>query len=279
MPFFQHDDIRIHYESIGSGEPLVMCHGLTGDLNAPKTLFADLTGVRLIVADARAHGMTEPLGPESRLCFAQFAADLRALLRHLEIEKAVIGGISMGAGVAARTAIDYPDLVRGLILIRPAWLDSRFPENLSLLPLIAQLLKEHGLEEWQSAYDQHPLVQEFKKLDPLLVDTIRRQFDTPLAIERSARLVCLPGDSPIRDWHEVELLAIPALVIDSETDPAHPVHFANTWAAHLPRASLRHAATKSRNFQQHAGDVRSHVREFLDANAAISFGAMNRADQ
>jgi pimeloyl-ACP methyl ester carboxylesterase len=269
MPFFQHDDIQIHYESIGSGEPLVMCHGLTGDRNAPKAIFADLTGLRLIVADARAHGMTEPLGPESKLCFAQLAVDLRALLEYLKIDQAVIGGISMGAGIAARTAIDYPDLVRGLILIRPAWLDLKFPENLSLLPLVAQLLKEHGLEEWQSAYDQHPLVQEFKKLDPLLVDTIRRQFDAPLALERSARLVCLPGDSPIRDWHEVESLDIPALVIGSEADPAHPVRYAETWAAHLPRASLRHAATKSQNFQQHAGDVRFHVREFLESLASI----------
>src|SRR5262245_34317776 len=140
MPFFQHDDIRIYYDVIGTGEPLVICHGLTGDRNAAKELFADFTGRRLIFADARAHGMTEPLGPESKLCFAQFAADLRALLRHLEIDNAVVGGISMGAGIAVRTAIDFPDVVRGLILIRPAWLDARFPNNLSLLPLIAQLL-------------------------------------------------------------------------------------------------------------------------------------------
>jgi pimeloyl-ACP methyl ester carboxylesterase len=240
-----------------------MCHGLTGDRNTAKELFADLIECRLVALDARAHGMTEPLGPESKLGFAQFAADLRALLRHLEIDKAVIGGISMGAGIAARTAIDYPDLVRGLILIRPAWLDSRFPENLSLLPLIAQLLKEHGLEKWQRAYDQHPLVQEFKKLDPSLVDSMRRQFDAPLNIERSARLVRISGDRPIRDWREVESLDIPALIIGCEADAAHPMRFAETWAAHLPRASLRRAATKSQSFEQHAADVRSHVRVFL----------------
>jgi pimeloyl-ACP methyl ester carboxylesterase len=263
MPIFQHDDIRFHYESIGSGEPLVICHGLTGDRNAAKELFSDLTGCRLIALDARAHGMTVPLGPESKLCFAQFAADLRALLEHLEIDKAVIGGISMGAGIAVRTAIDFPKLVRGLILIRPAWLDSRFPENLSLLPLIAQLLKEYGFENWQRAYDQHPLVQQFKQLDPSLVDSTRRHFDAPLAIERSARLVCLPGDRPIKDWHEVESLDVPALVIGCEADAAHPAPFAETWAAHLPRASLRQAATKSQSLEQHIRDVRLHVREFL----------------
>jgi pimeloyl-ACP methyl ester carboxylesterase len=267
MPIFQYDDIRFHYESIGSGEPLVICHGLTGDLNAAKEMFADLPGRRLIAADARAHGMTEPLGLESKLCFSQFAADLRALLSHLEIDRAVIGGISMGAGIAVRTAIDFPDLVRGLILIRPAWLDAQFPENLSLLPLIAQLVKDHGLEQWQQEFDQHPLVNEFKKLDPSLVDSTRRQFEAPLAIERSARLVRLPGDRPIRDWQEVESLDIPTLVIGCEADAAHPMHFAETWATHLPRASLRQAATKSQSFEQHARDVRSHVREFLESLA------------
>jgi hypothetical protein len=119
------------------------------------------------------------------------------------------------------------------------------------------------LEEWQSAYDQQLLVQKFKNLDPLLVETIRRQFDEPLAIERSARLVCLPGDSPIRGWHEVESLDIPALVIGCEADAAHPLRFAEAWAAHLPRTVLRQAATKSQSFEQHVGDVRSHVREFV----------------
>lgn len=265
MPFFQHDDIRFHYESIGSGEPLVICHGLTGDWNAPKELFAGLTGRRLIFADARAHGMTEPLGPESKLCFAQFAADLHALLRHLEIDNAVIGGISMGAGIAARTAIDFPDLVRGLILIRPAWLDSRFPDNLALLPLIAQLFQENGLDKWQSAYDRHPLVHEFKQLDPLLVDSLRQHFDVQSNIERSARLVCMPGDRPINDWHEVKTLDIPALVIACEADPVHPLRFAEVWAARLPQASLRHAATRSLHPQQHADDVCSHVGEFLES--------------
>jgi hypothetical protein len=41
------------------------------------------------------------------------------------------------------------------------------------------------------------------------------------------------------------------------------MRFAETWAAHLPRASLRRAATKSQSFEQHAADVRSHVRVFL----------------
>jgi len=121
MPIFEHDSIRFHYEVHGEGHPLVVCHGLTGDLSAPKDLLGEFPGVRLIFLDARAHGKTEPLGPATKLCFKQFASDLYALLDHLKIDRAIVGGISMGAGIAARFAIDFPKSVAGLILVRPAW--------------------------------------------------------------------------------------------------------------------------------------------------------------
>jgi len=263
MPIFEHDGIRFHYEVIGEGQPLVMCHGLTGDLIAPKDLLGEFPGCRLVFLDARAHGKTEPVGPESKLCFKQFAVDLHTLLEHLKIDQAVVGGISMGAGIAARFAIDFPSSVTGLVLVRPAWCDTPSPENLKWCPLLAQLFDQHGSEKWRQAYGEHPAFQELQKADPVQHDSFQKEFEKPLAIERRERLVRIPGDCSIRNWQEVESLEVPALVIGNEKDTLHPFSMAEAWAAHLRHGQLECVATKSIDFQRHTQDVRSCVRSFL----------------
>ena len=263
MPTFHYDGIGFHYEVVGTQEPLVVCHGLTGDLSAPRDLLGPLPGYRLILVDARAHGRTQPLGPASKLCFQQFADDLDSLLHHLKVDRAVVGGISMGAGVATRFAIDHRDRVRGLILIRPAWLDRPFPENLSLAPLAARLFDKYGPNAWQAEFDQHLTVRKLSRDDPLHVEAMRRNFDDSLSVERRERLIRIPGDCPITSWEEAESLDLPALVIGCESDAAHPYSFAKEWASRLPNYRLKTAATKSLDFERHARDVRAYVCDFL----------------
>ena len=265
MPTFSHDGIRIHFETLGEGPPVVMCHGLTGDRNQPLELLGELPGHRLVIADARAHGDTEPLGPETRICFKQFAADLHALLEHLEIDRSVVGGISMGAAIAARFAIDFPNHVRGLVLIRPAWVDASWPESLQLFRLIVQLFEQHGAEQWHQVYDHHPLVQDLKQQDPSFVNSMREKFDSPQNIDRRIRLVRVPGDCPIRNWEEVESLDTPALVIGNDNDLAHPIEMAREWAARLPNARFEQIPNKSENLEQHTQAVRRHLAAFLES--------------
>lgn len=263
MPFFHSHGIDFYFETTGSGPPVVICHGLTGDLTAPKELVGSLPEHQLILFDSRAHGLTRPLGDECDLTFSQFARDLQGLLDHLSIDQAVIGGISMGAGIATRFALHAPERFRGLVLIRPAWLTKPFPVNLDLPVLVARLFEEHGPARWQSYFDQHQLVQRIKAQEPSLVDTMRSQFDSTLAVERRARLTRIPGDCPHTDWRELSSLAAPAIVIGCENDWLHPLTIAETWASRLPNAELRQAATKSVDFPQHARDVRGYLNAFL----------------
>ena len=81
----------------------------------------------MIAMDCRGHGQTEANLDPSRISFAQFAEDLAMLLNSLSIERAVVGGISMGAGVALAFALAHPERVNGLMLVRPAWLDASLP--------------------------------------------------------------------------------------------------------------------------------------------------------
>src|SRR5262249_38797642 len=120
MATFEHDGIVFHYLDVGQGMPFVFQHGLGGGIRQSAGLFSPPEGIRLLCLDARAHGRTQPLGDPSALSFDVFGDDLVAWLDYLGVERAVLGGISMGAGVALNVAVRYPERVAGLVLSRPA---------------------------------------------------------------------------------------------------------------------------------------------------------------
>lgn len=108
MPLFYHDGLAFNYFDRGEGIPFIFQHGLGADLTQVLEVYEELPGFRLIAFDCRGHGKTHPPGEVDKLNFATFANDLRALMDHLEIDEAVIGGISMGAGVALNFTLRFP---------------------------------------------------------------------------------------------------------------------------------------------------------------------------
>jgi pimeloyl-ACP methyl ester carboxylesterase len=262
---FLHDGIGFNYEVFGKGAAVVFCHGLGGDLNQPRDLVGRLDGCRLVVWDARGHGLTEPLGPARGFNFATFASDLHALLDHLDIQRAVIGGISMGAGIAARFATDWPERVRALVLMRPAWGNKPIPDNLRLFPVVAEYLGRFGGEKGLGEFLKLPGPQSLRKQSACTFDSLCQQFSKHKAIERHIRLKAMPNDCPVTDWSPVERCIAPALVVGNDPDPAHPLRLARLWAQHLPNARLVQVPTKSHGSDEHALAFRKHLISFLEA--------------
>jgi pimeloyl-ACP methyl ester carboxylesterase len=94
--------ITIHYEDVGSGQPVVLIHGfpLSGrswEKQIPALLEA---GFRVITYDRRGFGQSSQ--PSVGYDYDTFAADLHKLLTELDLREAVIAGFSMGAGEVAR---------------------------------------------------------------------------------------------------------------------------------------------------------------------------------
>src|SRR6201987_5783981 len=95
-------DIEIHYEDHGAGQPVVLIHGypLSGrawDRQVPALLDA---GHRVITYDRRGFGPSSQ--PVVGYDYDTFAADLAALLDHLDLWDAVLVGHSMGTGEVTR---------------------------------------------------------------------------------------------------------------------------------------------------------------------------------
>lgn len=117
MPVVELRGQRIHYhDSGGAGAPFVLGHGflMDGDMFLPQVQ-ALAPRYRVVTWDARGHGRTE--ATENPFTYWDLARDLAALLDHLGIERAVVGGMSQGGFVALRFALECPDRVRGLVLI------------------------------------------------------------------------------------------------------------------------------------------------------------------
>jgi len=111
------DDIHLHYETHGSGEPLFLHHGLTSSSQMWHQHLPWLTGkYQVIIHDARGHGLTTAPEGGEHYSWEIFADDWSQLMAHLGIERAIVGGLSMGGGVSHTFALKYPQKVKALIL-------------------------------------------------------------------------------------------------------------------------------------------------------------------
>src|SRR6266513_1957866 len=108
---------RIHYEdSGGAGLALVLSHGFLQDSSMFDAQARQLRPRhRVITWDQRGHGSTVSTGES--ITYWDSADDLAALLDHLGVKRAVVGGMSQGGFIGLRFALRYPDRTAGLVLI------------------------------------------------------------------------------------------------------------------------------------------------------------------
>jgi non-heme chloroperoxidase len=99
--------IEIHYEDHGSGQPVVLIHGYPLNGNSWERQERELlaNGYRAISYDRRGFGRSSQ--PTVGYDYDTFAADLNALLEHLDIADVVLAGFSMGTGEVTRYLGNY----------------------------------------------------------------------------------------------------------------------------------------------------------------------------
>lgn len=105
----------IYYESVGEGDPIVFGHGLGGN-HAVWYQQAPAFGRqhRVITWDQRGFGRSTNVAKKASPASA--VEDLKALLDHLEIDRAHLVGQSMGGWAVLGFALRYPERVRSLVL-------------------------------------------------------------------------------------------------------------------------------------------------------------------
>jgi pimeloyl-ACP methyl ester carboxylesterase len=263
MPTFDHDGIQFHYRDSGSGLPFFFQHGLGAEVSQPFSLCQPPPGIRLIGFDARTHGQTRPVGPPEKISLATFADDLRALMDHLGIARAVVGGISMGAAITLNLTLQHPERVVGLVQSRPAWLDAPNPWNVRMFTLISALLNDHGRVRARQLFKQTPEYLETLERWPEVAASLAGQFDQPDVEASAFKFERIITDAPCRDRRLCSGIRVPTLVLANRLDPIHPFEYGEILAALIPGAELRELTSKSVSLEQHNLDVRRALDEFL----------------
>ena len=146
MPHATLNGQRLYYEdSGGQGDAIVFSHGLLMDheMFAPQVEALRSTH-RVITWDERCHGKTE--ATPDPFTYWDSAADLAALLDHLGVESAVLGGMSQGGFLSLRLALRHPERARALVLIdTQAGIED--PDKAATYGLMLDVWEEEGLHE------------------------------------------------------------------------------------------------------------------------------------
>jgi pimeloyl-ACP methyl ester carboxylesterase len=225
---------RIAYRSIGSGDrPIVLTHGLLMDGRMFTHLGPVLAerGNRVILADMLGHGFSDQPHAMTAYSMTAFGRDVIALLDHLKIEQAVIGGTSLGANVALEAAVQAPERVRALVVEMPVLENGLAAAGAVFVPLAFLLrLAQGGARRLQWVMKKIPRTH---FLVDVLFDFVRRDPAASLAVLDGITFGRVgPPAEERRRIHQ------PALIIGHANDPVHPFSDADTLARDLPGARL-----------------------------------------
>lgn len=224
--------VRLDYEIGGSGRLIAFGHslGMNGKIFEPIRPALESHG-RVLTWDARGHGDSEK--PATRWTVEDLAADLRALIQHLDEDRAVVAGLSMGGNTAVAYAVAYADKLDGLILAdTTAWYGENAPqawekraakvEETGMGPVIA-----FNMTRWfsDSFPDEHPdrvrmVVETLLANDPSCYATAGRALGAFDAREGLSRITC------------------PTLILVGSEDPATPPAMAEDLQRNIANSEL-----------------------------------------
>ncbi len=254
--------------SVLCGTPVLLLHGLGGSLRqiwgAGRVPLSGYPSV--IATDARLHGATRVDAPHG-LDFTTMAQDQIALIRNLDLpEPLVLVGVSMGAGTAIRISQLASDMVGGLVLIRPAWLDVPFPEHLAPLVEIGEILMKSGVRDGRARFLASPTYEFLHDKSPAAASSVLAQFTKRYAVDRARRLIDVPGSTPMTSRRELADVSVPTMVVGTPADPLHPLEVASIWATLIPGAEFHILPGRDANPLGHRRALRQLTTAFLARN-------------
>lgn len=232
MPEITIGPFRIHFHEAGSGDAILLLHGL-GSCGQDWLLQMPLLSrrFRVIAPDLRGHGQTDK--PPDCVRVSDLASDVIGLLDALDIDRAHVVGLSLGGCVALQMALDVPARVRSLMPVNTfARLEPDSPRHALMLASRLVVLGLRGL----------PAQAEFvaARLFPKPEQAPLRQ----LAAERIAandvttyrRLLFALRAFDVRD--RLREIACPTLIVAGDRDSTVPIKAKQLLAANIPRARL-----------------------------------------
>ena len=225
----------LRYDELGEGLTVVLLHGypLCRQMWQPQMNALADAGCRVICPDLPGFGES-PL-PEGPVSISSYADAVIALLDKLGVEKAVLGGMSMGGYVLLNLAERYPDRLLGVMFLvtRAAADDAAAREKRTLL---ADQVGRGNHVIVPDAFAQVLFAPGTPEQNPELVAKVRQWMEsTPPAGIVGGLLAMRDREDSVAKLADFKL---PALVVGAEQDLAVPLEHSRVLAAGLPAAVL-----------------------------------------
>jgi pimeloyl-ACP methyl ester carboxylesterase len=265
--FFLRDGLRLAAHDHGSGTPMVFQHGLCGDARQTLDAFPLDLPAGCLTLECRGHGASEA-GDTSSFSIATFAGDIAAWIENLGLGPVALGGISMGAAIALRLAVTRPELVRALVLARPAWISEAAPANMAPNGVVGDLLARYTAEEARERFEALETTRDLGLHAPDNLASLRGFFTRAPQAVTSALLSRISADGPGVTREQIAALRLPALVIGTEVDAIHPVGHAQALASMIPGARFVSITPKALDKSRYTQDFRATLAQFLSENPA-----------
>ena len=145
---FFYEGFRLAYNEFGDGpRPLILLPGLL----LPRTMHYPLArelasrGNRVICLDPLGHGESDRPCDMWRYSMPLLGEQVVALLDHLELDQAIVGGTSLGANITLEVAVSIPDRLRGLVIEMPVLDNALVGCAIAFTPLGFVLINADGL--------------------------------------------------------------------------------------------------------------------------------------
>lgn len=206
----------------GRGRPVVLIHGAGGRGAVWTRQLAALADVgRLLALDLPGHGAT---GGPGRPSVGDYAAWVLGFLDAAGVERAVLGGHSMGGAIAQTLALAHPERVAGLILVGTG-------ARLRVLPRILELFRDDPLNgpDFVGSLSYSPTTPRER-----VVEADRALRETPPLVTLGDYLACDRFDV----MGEIGAIHAPTLVVVGRDDRLTPPKYAAHLATTIPGARL-----------------------------------------
>jgi pimeloyl-ACP methyl ester carboxylesterase len=236
MGHFRHDGQRLAYTIFGEGPHttvLMPALLLSQKMQIPLARELAARGNRVVTFDPLGHGASDRPRDMWRYSMSAFAEQAVALLDHLELDQAVVGGTSLGANITLEVASLAPERIRGMIIEMPV-LDNAIPAcAAAFTPLLFALTFGEPLIRAVARVARAVPRSAVPLLLQIWLDSISQDPGPSGAVLQG---IIFGRTAPRRS--ERRTFKAPALVIGHPRDPVHPFSDADMLAAELPNAKL-----------------------------------------
>ena len=218
MGEFTYEGYKLSYDEYGSGDrPVVLIHGLLMNRHMFERLGPALAdrGHRVIAIDLLGHGRSDRPEDLQRYSMPLFAYQVNALLDHLGVETAVVGGTSLGANVSLQMAVRFPERVEGLFIEMPV-LDNALSAVAAIFaPILISL--RFGRPAFEAVSRLTSAIPRSTYLVDIALDMVRQRPGPSLSVLEGLLL----GETSPRAA-ERQGIEAPALIVGHPNDPLHP---------------------------------------------------------